>query len=125
MPGKLIAVPSLKPGGLESECSAHFGQSDVFTILEIDGGKVAEVRVVDNVEHVQGGCLAPVALLRGLGVDTLLVGGIGMRPLQGFQQMGIEVLGLAIGTVGTALQDYLDDGLTPFDERNVCGHSCH
>ena len=119
----MIAVPSVRPGGLGSECSAHFGHSDVFTIVSLEDGKVAEVKVVNNAEHVQGGCMTPVTLLQGLGVNTMLVGGIGLRPLLGFRQVGIDVLGLAVGTVEAAIRDYLDGGLTPMDEKQVCGHS--
>jgi predicted Fe-Mo cluster-binding NifX family protein len=46
-----------------------------------------------------------------------------MRPLLGFRQVGIDVLGMAIGTVEVVLQDYLDGGLSPMDEQHVCGHN--
>ena len=123
MASKKIVIPSMRPGGLESQCSPHFGHCELFTMVELEDGDVLEVRVLDSLEHVQGGCMEPVMYLKEQGADTLLVSGIGLRPLMGFQQVGIEVLGMAVGTVGAAIQDYLDGGLSPMDERQVCGHS--
>jgi len=120
---KKIVIPSMAPGGLEAECSQHFGHCEIFTVVELEDGKVLDVNVIDNIEHVQGGCMEPVMYLKEQGADALLVSGIGLRPLMGFQQVGIEVLGMAIGSVGNALQDYINGGLTPMDERQVCGQS--
>ena len=35
--------------------------------------------------------MTPVNLLKDNGVDVLIAGGMGMRPLSGFQQVGIDV----------------------------------
>lgn len=41
--------------------------------------------------HVQGVCMVPVQLLASKNVQKLIVGGIGMRPLMGFNQVEIVV----------------------------------
>ena len=123
MASEKIVIPSMRPGGLKAECSQHFGHCEIFTVVDVEDGKVTSVEVMDNIEHVQGGCMEPVMLLKERGADKLLVSGIGLRPLMGFQQVGIDVLGMAIGTVEAALQDYLEGGLSPMDEQQVCGHS--
>lgn len=86
-----LAVPSNNPGGLEANRSDHFGHCDLFTIIDIKDNAIAAVGSLTNVEHAAGGCLVPVALLRDQGVEAIVVGGIGARPLQGFNEAGISV----------------------------------
>ncbi len=87
----VLAVPSSGAGGMQAERSGHFGRCDSFTLVEIADGVVADVRVINNPPHVEGGCLRPVQLLASHGVNALVVGGIGARPLAGFAQAGIAV----------------------------------
>jgi predicted Fe-Mo cluster-binding NifX family protein len=86
-----IAIPSVGSGGLDGQRSGHFGHCDVFTFVDVEDGKIKQVLTIQNQEHVQGGCMVPVNLLAGHKVNALIVGGIGMRPLMGFKQVGIDV----------------------------------
>jgi predicted Fe-Mo cluster-binding NifX family protein len=86
-----IAIPSLQQGGLDGIRAGHFGHCDVFTLVDVKGGQIEQVTTLANKEHVQGGCMVPVNLLGQNGVTALVVGGIGMRPLMGFKQVGIDV----------------------------------
>jgi predicted Fe-Mo cluster-binding NifX family protein len=86
-----IAVPSEGTGGLDGLRAGHFGHCDVFTLVDVVDGAIKEVTILENKEHVQGGCMVPVNLLAEAKVQQLIVGGIGMRPLQGFNQVGIDV----------------------------------
>jgi predicted Fe-Mo cluster-binding NifX family protein len=81
----------MNAGGLDGMRAGHFGHCDVFTLIDVKDGEIIEVKTIDNMEHVQGGCMVPVNLLAGHKVNYLIVGGIGMRPLMGFKQVGIEV----------------------------------
>lgn len=87
-----VAIPSNAPGGLEARRSDHFGRCDLFTVVDFDGNKgVTGVETVDNVGHDEGGCLVPVKILQEAKVDAIVVAGMGMRPMMGFQQAGITV----------------------------------
>ncbi len=86
-----IAIPSEQPGGLDAAISGHFGHCACFTIVDTDADVVSEVSVLPNMPHDQGGCMAPVMYLKQHAVDRLVAGGMGMRPLMGFQQVGIDV----------------------------------
>ena len=86
-----IAVPSNGEGGLAGTRSGHFGHCDVFTLVDVKDGEIEKVTLLNNKEHVQGGCMVPVNLLAENRVNALIVGGIGMRPLMGFRQVGIDV----------------------------------
>lgn len=87
----VLAVPSNGAGGLDAERAGHFGHCDCFTVVEVTGGTVGEVRMVKNLPHVEGGCMRPVQLLAQEGVNAVVVVGIGGRPLAGFNEAGITV----------------------------------
>lgn len=86
-----IAVPSNGQGGLDGTRAGHFGHCEVFTFIDVENGEIKNVSTLQNQEHVQGGCMVPVNLLAEHKVNALVVGGIGMRPLMGFRQVGIDV----------------------------------
>ncbi len=117
-----IAVPSASPGGMDSELGQHFGHCDLYTIIEVENGEVTEVNTLPNVPHVQGGCMAPVNHLAGNGVRILIAGGMGMRPLMGFNQVGIEVFfGGNARKVSDVVNAFLNGGLPRFTAANTCG----
>lgn len=86
-----LAVPSQNPGGIDAAISAHFGHCPAFTLLEVTPQGIIEQGILPNTEHAAGGCLGPVGMLKSAGVQAMVAGGMGARPLAGFQQAGIEV----------------------------------
>lgn len=119
---KTIAVPSMHPGGMDAMRSGHFGHCDVFTLIHVEDGQVRDVSVLPNPPHQQGGCAAPVSLLHQSQAHALIVGGIGMRPLMGFHQVGIEVYYGPDGeTVGAVVDELLKGKLQLIQPNQVCG----
>jgi len=117
-----IAIPSLDAGGIDGQRSGHFGHCDVFTLVDVAGGEIKQVTTIPNQDHVQGGCMVPVNLLAGHKVNALIVGGIGMRPLMGFKQVGIAVFYDATRSEIRPVVEDLISGLLPLIEDNqVCG----
>ncbi len=118
----LIAIPSEHPGGLDAPISEHFGHCDAFTVVEVAGGSIGEVSVLPNGGHDEGGCMAPVQMLKNHGVEVLVAGGMGARPLAGFQEVGIAVHFKEDATsVRTAVQLFLAGGCRRFGEAETCG----
>jgi predicted Fe-Mo cluster-binding NifX family protein len=117
-----VAIPSNHPGGLDSPLGAHFGHCDLYTVVDVTDGQIGNVRILPNVPHQQGGCMAPVNHLAQNGVHVLIAGGMGMRPLMGFQQVGINVFyGGGVQTVGDAVNAFLQGHLQPFTTDFTCG----
>jgi predicted Fe-Mo cluster-binding NifX family protein len=117
-----IAVPSMAPGGLDGERSGHFGHCEVFTFVDVEGGEIKQVTAVPNQSHVQGGCMIPVNFLASHNVNALIVGGIGMRPLMGFRQVGVEVYHDAIRSeIRPVVQDLIAGRLPKIRDDEVCG----
>ncbi len=124
MPERMIvAVPSQGAGGMASERSGHFGHCDSFTVVEIDGDTVERVGIVENPPHTENGCLAPVGLLASRGVTAIVAGGMGARPLAGFEAAGITVyFDDASALVGDAVARFLDGRREVMDGRHTCRH---
>ena len=117
-----IAIPSLNNGGLDGQRAGHFGHCDVFTLVDVEEGKIKDVSTIQNQEHVQGGCMVPVNLLSGHNVNALIVGGIGMRPLMGFRQVGIDVYhDAARPEIRPVVEDLIAGKLPMISDDQVCG----
>ena len=117
-----IAVPSNGLGGLEGTRAGHFGHCDVFTLIDVEDGQIKEVTTLQNQEHVQGGCMVPVNLLAQNHVNALIVGGIGMRPLMGFKQVGIDVYHDDVRPeIKPVVEDLIAGKLTQIRNDQVCG----
>jgi predicted Fe-Mo cluster-binding NifX family protein len=117
-----IAIPSTNNGGLDGQRSGHFGHCDVFTLVDVKEGKIQEVSTIPNQEHVQGGCMVPVNILAEHKVNALIVGGIGMRPLMGFKQAGIDVYHDATRyEIRPVVEDLIAGKLPMISDDQVCG----
>lgn len=117
-----IAIPSMGPGGLDGERSGHFGHCDVFTFVDVEDGEIKQVTTIPNQSHVQGGCMVPVNLLASHNVKALIVGGIGMRPLMGFKQVGVDVYHDATRPqIRPVVEDLIEGKLPIISDDQVCG----
>ena len=117
-----IAIPSIDEGGLNGQRSGHFGHCDVFTLVDVEGGEIKRVTTVRNQSHVQGGCMVPVSLLADNRVNALIVGGIGMRPLMGFRQAGIDVYyDVTRHEIKPVVEDLIAGKLPLISDNQVCG----
>ena len=122
----LVAVPSEFPGGLASALGAHFGHCELYTLVSVENGEIRNVDVVPNVPHQQGGCMAPVQYLASKGVKQLIAGGMGLRPLMGFNQVGTDVYyGGEARTVGEAVASAIEGKLMQFSQEHTCGGGGH
>ncbi|MEA3232404.1 MAG: NifB/NifX family molybdenum-iron cluster-binding protein [Thermodesulfobacteriota bacterium] len=118
----LVAVPSENPGGLDAPLGAHFGHCAMYTLISVEDAQIKDVKVIPNMPHEQGGCMAPVNYLSENGVKALIAGGMGMRPLMGFNQVGIEVyFGGDHQTVGEAVNALVAGDLSQFSQEHTCG----
>ena len=117
----LIAVPSDTTDGLDSAISDHFGHCAAFTLVTLADDAIGEVSVLENEGHEEGGCMAPVNLLKARGVGVLLAGGMGGRAQGIFAENGIEVVvGAPAEPPESIVRSYLDGKLQ--SGENICDH---
>jgi len=126
-----IAIPSNSPGGITAERSDHFGHCDIFTLVDIDEAKeIKEVTIIKNGDHEAGGCMVPVTILQNAGVQAIIVGGMGARPMRGFADADIEVYFAdrsAMTTVQDVVSGFTTNKLPVMHADQVCKGSgnCH
>ena len=66
--------------------------------------------------------MVPVNLLAEHNVNALIVGGIGMRPLMGFRQVGIDVYHDAVRPeIRPVVEDLIAGKLAAITDDQVCG----
>ena len=120
----IVALPSEFPGGLEAKVGLHFGHSKLFTVVSLEAGEIREVKTLPGLPHQEEGCMAPVRYLAQNGVKTMIAGGMGMRPLMGCNQLGIDVYHLGeASTVEEAVAALIAGRLPRFSTDFTChGH---
>ncbi len=121
-----IAIPSMSDSGLESDVCAHFGSCEYFTIVDVQDKDIAGIRAISNGspdgEH---NCAAPSIILKSHNVETVLVSGIGGRPLMSLTEKKIKVFAGAVGKVSDAVQDYNNGLLQELSTNGTCNCSHH
>ncbi len=117
-----VAFPSTVEG-LTGELVPHFGHTPSFTIIEYDETtkEVSNVDVLQNAPHKQGGCSVPVMVLKNADVNSVVLGGIGQRPLMAFIQVGIEPYAGIQGTVKENFEAFITERLQKMAKAS-CNH---
>lgn len=118
-----VAVPSDTDQGLQSTRSGHFGHSAYFTIVTVEDGEVANVEVFKNVDHDTYGCGGVIQYALSLGIDAIIVRGMGQPPFRAFTQKGASVFidGMA-PTVADVIQKFIDGDLRQMTLDQACVH---
>ncbi len=121
-----IAIPSMNNGGMESDVCAHFGSCEYFTVVDVQDQAITGIEAISNMspdgEH---NCAAPSLILKSHNVDTVLVSGIGGRPLISLVENKMKVFAGAMGKVSDALQDYNNGMLQELSTIGTCNCSHH
>ena len=87
----------------------------------MEDGQIKQVSILANKEHVQGGCMVPVNLLAEAGVNALVVGGIGMRPLMGFSRSASRCITTASARRWPVVEDFVAGKLQIISNDQVGG----
>lgn len=94
-----VGVASQGPGGLEDTVSPMFGRCPNFTVLEVDGKEIKNVRIVPNqfLTSSSGVGIAAVQMLAGEGVKYILGGRFGPNVTTVAGQFGIQMVSVPSG----------------------------
>lgn len=118
-----LVVPSENNAGLQSIRSGHFGHAPYLTVVEIEDGQVVSAESVKNADHDAVGCGGVIGHVIGMGVDAMLVVGMGLPPLTRFTAEGIKVYSeTRIPMVGDAVQAFLSGQCFEMRPEDACRH---
>lgn len=123
---KTIALAAEDEKGLDGNMSMHFGRCPAYVVVEVDGDKVGEARVVRNPYYDAHQPGAVPQFIHGLGANVILAGGMGPRAIDLFTNYGIKVATGVAGNVRRVLEAYLQgkvQGIVPcaHDHPESCG----
>ena len=99
----------------------HFGHTAAFKIYEVENGDIKSSCVVDTNGHGHG---ALAGYLKGLGVDTLICGGIGGGAQMALNNAGIQFYGGVQGEADDAVEALLSGNLR-YNPCVTCNHHGH
>ena len=102
-----IAISADDWNGLESVVSPHFGRCPHYIFVDVDGHEVKTVHVVDNPYYGQHSPEVVPGFIHSQGANVMLTGGMGRRAIAFFEQLGVEAVSGASGTVRRTLELYL------------------
>ncbi len=99
----------------------HFGHTEQFKIYDVENGRIAGERTTDPAGSGHG---ALAGFLSGLGVDTLICGGIGAGAQEALAQAGIRLYGGVTGEADEAVRALLA-GTLDYSADVRCSHHEH
>ena len=105
-----IAIPCSNNNGLKSEISMHFGRSPYYAFIDVEGNKIKnfEILPVPFAEHGPGDLPNFVKENKG---EVVIAYGMGGRAVDFFNQLGIDVVTGASGTVKEVVDAFLKNRL--------------
>jgi len=99
----------------------HFGHTERFKVYEVEDGKIIFTEIIDT--NGQGhGALA--GLLKIVGVDVLICGGIGGGAQTALAEAGIKLYGGVSGACDAAVEAFIANALG-YDPNVRCDHRDH
>ena len=99
----------------------HFGHTEQFKVYTVENGKITDTTVVDT--NGQGhGALA--GLLKAIGADAIICGGIGGGAKMALAEAGIKLFGGVSGFCDGAVEALLS-GKLGYDPNVKCDHHDH
>lgn len=112
MMAKKVAIPS------NGEfLDAHFGRAQAFTVFEIEGNQARQTEVLSatGLQHQHEGL---ASMFKRNGIELLICGGIGGGMIAGLNNIGLDVITGASGSVADVAQAYASGNLV--STNSVC-----
>ncbi len=116
-----IVIPTEFPGGLKAKISNHFGECDIFTLIEIDPKeyplKPPKVRLIKSGNHLNCGIL--ILRLKKAGTNIIIVNKIGLNALEIIKKEHIPIFA-GKGTVLHVIENFCSNQLKQISKTNIC-----
>lgn len=104
---KRIAIAVEEGSGLEAEVSAHFGRCPYYALVDVDEGRIGELKVVANPFYGRHQPRMVPGFIDQQKAGVIITGAMGPRAIALFDQYGIEAVTGAAGKARDALDAYL------------------
>lgn len=119
-----IVIPTNDQTGLNAHLAAHFGRAQWYTVIDIDEGKIGNVKVFPNMgEHAGGVGFSHDNILK-LKPTVIIVYGMGPRGLTTFHNAGVAVMKANADTVNEVINAFIEKKLDELTEGCQHAHHC-
>lgn len=96
----------------------HFGHTEQFKVYETENGKILSSSVIGTDGNGHG---ALAGMLKNMGINTLICGGIGEGAKRALEESGIKFYGGVSGSADMAVSSLLN-GTLSFNPDITCNH---
>ena len=104
---KKIVLTANDDLGLEGNMAMHFGHCPYYVIAHVHDQGVEKTEVQEN-PYLNGHQPGQIPqFIKSLGADVIIAGGMGVKAIDWFEKLGIEVITGAREKVGATLNAYL------------------
>lgn len=116
-----IAVTS-QGKSLDSQVDTRFGRAAYILIVDSETFSFEVLDNQENVNSLKGAGIQAAADIHNKDAEVLLTGFCGPNAFKALNAAGVKVANDASGTVGEAVQSFLEGKMTFADEANVEGN---
>ncbi|MBW1714876.1 MAG: NifB/NifX family molybdenum-iron cluster-binding protein [Deltaproteobacteria bacterium] len=115
----ILAFSTDDNSGLEAVLSHHFGRCPYYTLVDVQGAEIKDVRSAPNPFYDDHGEPGEVpSFIRSQGAQVIIAGGMGPRAISFFEQFGIQAITGASGRVKDVVEVYLKGSLAGAEPCN-------
>ncbi|MFC1587704.1 NifB/NifX family molybdenum-iron cluster-binding protein [Planctomycetota bacterium] len=114
-----LCFPVETDNGINSILFGHFGSTPIFMVVDTNSMDCQAVNN-SNQQHAHGAC-NPVQAIGGLGIDGIVVTGIGPPALMRLQQAGLKVYQGIEASIKDNVAQFKAGALPEFTAQDCCG----
>ena len=122
----IVAIPSMKEGGLSDEISPRFGRCPSFTFVELEDNEIKAVKTVpNNAANAMGGAgVQATQIIGNNNAEIAIVGFLGPNAANGLSALNIKVFNAPNRrmTIKEVIDLYREGKLEPVSSANVASH---
>jgi predicted Fe-Mo cluster-binding NifX family protein len=122
----IVAIPSMKEGGLSDEMSPRFGRCPSFTFVELEDNEIKAVKTVpNNAANAMGGAgVQATQIVGNNNAEVAIVGFLGPNAANGLNALNIKIYNAPNKrmTIKEVIDLYIQDKLESVSSANVTSH---
>ena len=107
-----VIIPVEDESGLDARLAEHFGRAPYFAVVDLENGKVSNVKTEPNTGEHLGGTGHPHENLLALKPNVIVANGMGPGGLQSFKNARVIVLKADANTVKGIITSFKQGKLT-------------
>ncbi|MFX0028674.1 MAG: NifB/NifX family molybdenum-iron cluster-binding protein [Candidatus Hermodarchaeota archaeon] len=122
----IVAIPSMKEGGLTDDINPRFGRCSSFTFVELENNEIKAVKTVPNhaINSMGGAGVQATQIIGNNKAEVVIVGFLGPNAANGLNALNIKIFHAPNRrmTIKEIIDLYRHGELKPLSSANVASH---